>query len=300
MSKVSVLLDSTCDLTPELLKKYDLDYCEMGFSIEDKEYAASLYWDQGFTPSDFYQYMRDNKNKRILTIQTREKTFEDKFSERIKKSMDVLYISCSSALSGSINTGRSVAKRLMEENPGSKIVCVDSLCSGMSQGILGIWASNLAKEGKSVDEIAKYIEERKLNMNQWATVGELTYLKNAGRVKASKAFFGNLFNVKPIIISDAKGNNFAYKKVKGRENALIEIAESVKNNILDAENQIVAVCHADCLEDAEKLKKLIEERVKCKEILVMPLGPILGISCGPMTISAFHYGKEVTLVGEEK
>ena len=298
MNKIAILLDSTCDLTPELLKEYDLDYCEMGISIDDKEYLASLYWDSGITPKEFYDYMRNNKNKRILTIQVREKTYETKFVKYLNQGCDVIYIACSSALSGSINTGRSVAKRLMEERKGSKIICIDSLTSGMNQGFLGMWARDLSKEGKSVEEIAKVIEENKLNMNQWATVGDLTYLAKAGRVKASAAFFGNLFGVKPIIISDAKGNNFAYKKVKGRETSLIEIAESVKNSIIDPENHYIAVCHADCIEEANKLKKLIEERVKCKGILLMPLGPILGCSCGPETVSAFHYGKKVTIAGE--
>ena len=297
MNKIAILLDSTCDLTPELLEKYDLDYCEMGVSIDDKEYPASLYWDSGITPKEFYDYMRKNKNKRILTIQVREKTYETKFNKYLDKGCDIIYISCSSALSGSINTGRSVAKRLMEEKKGSRIICIDSLTSGMAQGFLGIWARELSNEGKTLDEIVKVIEDNKLNMNQWATVGSLSYLAKAGRVKASAAFFGNLLGVKPIIISDAKGNNFAYKKVKGRETSLIEIADSVKNSIVEPEKHCVAVCHADCLEEASKLKKLIEERVKCKGVLLMPLGPILGCSCGPDTVSAFHFGKKVTLVG---
>lgn len=297
MRKVKVILDSTCDLTPELLEKYDIDYCEMGVSIKDKEYPASLYWDK-ISPKEYYDFMRNNKNERVLTIQVREKTYETKFNKYLDEDKDIIYISCSSALSGSINTGRSVAKRLMEERKGYKIVCVDSLTSGMNQGFLGIAASELSSKGKSVDEIAKYVEENKLKMNQWATVGDLKYLAKAGRVKASAAFFGNLFGVKPIIISDAKGNNFAYKKVKGRENSLVEIADSVKNNIVDPENNFVAVCHADCLEDAKHLKELIEARIKCKGVMIMPLGPILGASCGPETVSAFHFGKEVTLVGE--
>lgn len=298
MSKVKVILDSTCELTPELLKKYDVDYCEMGVSIKDKEYAASLYWDSGITPKQYYDFMRNNKNERVLTIQVREKTYETKFNKYLDEGKDIIYISCSSALSGSINTGRSVAKRLMEERGKGKIICVDSLCSGMAQGLLGMKASELASEGKNVDEIAKYVEENKLKMNQWATVGDLKYLAKAGRVKASAAFFGNLFGIKPIIISDAKGNNYAYKKVKGREASMIELAESAKNNIVDPENNYIAVCHADCENDAKHLKELIEERVKCKGVLLMPLGPILGASCGPDTLSVFHYGKEVTLVGE--
>ena len=294
MSNIAIILDSTCDMTIDLLDKYDLDYVPMGFSFDDKEFVAYLDWKE-ISVKDFYATM---KKTRIYTSQVSEATFEEKFNKLVSEGKEVLYIACSSGLSKSIDRGRIVASRIMKENPKAKIVCIDSLISGMGQGMIGIYAASLRDEGKSIDEIASAIESEKLKFNQWGTVDDLNYLKRAGRVKASAAFFGNIFGVKPIIISDIHGDNFAYKKVRGREDSMKELADSVVRTIVDPENHYVAISHGDCEEDAYKIKEMIEKQIKVKGFFITPLGPALGASCGPKTLIAFNYGPEVTLEGK--
>lgn len=240
--------------------------------------------------------MRDGK--RVFTIQVKEAEFLQRFNQYIAKGMDVLYIGCSSGLSGSVKTGKKIADDLMKEHPEAKLVVVDPLASGMGQGLIGIYAAQLRSQGKTIEETVEILNRDKLKYNQWGTVNDLNYLKRAGRVKATSAFFGNLFGVKPIIISDIHGANFAYKKVKGRHNSLVEIAESVKNTIVDPENHYIAITDAECEDAAKEVRSLIEERVKCKGILMSKLGPILGASCGPETLIVFNYGKEVTIEGK--
>ena len=296
MNKIKILLDSTCDLSDELRAQYDLDYFHMGLTIDDKNHDADLSWRE-YSQKEFYDLMREQK-KRVYTVQVQDHVFEETFKEWVAKGYDVLYIGCSSALSGSVKSGLNVANKVMAENKAAHIRVVDPLNAGMGQGLIGIYAATLREDGKSLDEIADELDRVKLHYNQWATVGSLTYLKNAGRVKASSAFFGNLFGVKPILISDANGMNFAIKKVRGRQASLQEIADNVERTILDPENHYIAICHADCEADALELQKLIEKKVHCKGFLFGKLGPILGASCGPDTIGVWHYGQEVTIKGE--
>ncbi|MBP5091535.1 MAG: DegV family protein, partial [Bacilli bacterium] len=238
MSKIKILLDSTCDLDLDLLKRFDLDYIKMGVTMDDKEYSASLSWEE-YTPKEFYDFMRSGK--RCYTNQVKEAAFEERFNELLDKGFDILYIGCSSGLSGSIGLGRLVAERILATRKEGKIEIVDPLCSGMAQGLMGIHASELRDEGKSIEEIAAILTAERFNYHQWCTVGTLTYLKNAGRVKASSAFFGNIFGVKPIIVSDRNGYNTAIKKVRGRKAALDEIIESAVNNVVDPANHYLAI-----------------------------------------------------------
>ena len=97
-----------------------------------------------------------------------------------------------------------VAKELADEYPNNTVFCVDSLISSLGQGSLAIKASELRAEGKTAVETADFLISNRLKFNQFGTADTLEYLRRAGRVKASKAFFGNLFGVKPIIISDIK------------------------------------------------------------------------------------------------
>lgn len=297
MRKIIIMLDSTCDMSPEMLEKYDVEYIPMGVSIGDKEYPATLEW-KDFKPSEYYKIMESGT--RVFTIQVTEQQFTERFTKILDEGNDVIYISCSSGLSGSIHMAEIARKKVLEGRTEGKIICIDSLISGLGQAMMGIRASELRAEGKDIEEIGKIIEDEKMYYNQWGTVGNLTYLAKAGRVKASKAFFGNLFGVKPIIISSVKGANVAYKKVKGRKAAIEELAQSVADTIADSENRIVGITNADCPEEAEQLKQLIIAKgVKCKEIVISSLGPILGASCGPKTLIAYNYGKKKDYLGDE-
>jgi DegV family protein with EDD domain len=236
--------------------------------------------------------------KRVFTTQVPKNVYYDKFKSVVEDGKDIVYISCSSALSGSINVAKLVAEELKREYPDAGIYCVDSLISSLGQGYLLIEASKKRAEGISAADTAKHIEDIKLCVNQCGTVESMEYLSRAGRVKASKAFFGNLFGVKPLIISDKKGQNYAYKKVKGYQNARVAIAEHIVNAANGVYDTLL-ISHADCLEDANLLKDEIMKRAEFKEVILGYIGPIVGASVGPGTVIAFTFGEEVTIEGNE-
>lgn len=295
MKNYIILGDSTCDLSTEIRIEYNIDYAVMNFLCEEKESPASLDW-ESISPKEFYDLMRNGK--KVTTTQVPYNIFYNKFTECAENNLDVLYISCSSGLSGSVNTARLVKDEILEKYPNIKIEIVDSLISSLGQGSLLIEASKLRKEGKTIEEVRDYIESIKLKVHQAGTVASLEYLKRAGRIKASKAFFGNLFGVKPIIISDIKGQNYAYKKVKGRKNSLLQLVEEMKENIVDSESQTLYISHADSIEDAMFVKEIIEKEIKCKDVYINYIGPVVGASVGPGTIIVFCRGEEVTIEGE--
>lgn len=293
MSEFVIITDSTADLYKELREKYNIDYVKMNYVIDGVEYTASLDW-ENHSVSDFYNMMRNGK--RIMTTQVPREEYINKFKSYLSEGKDILYISCSSALSGSINLATVIAKELEGEFPERKVVCIDSLCSSLGQGYMVIRAAELKESGKTLEEIATYIEENKLKFNQFGTVENLNYLKRAGRVKASSAFFGNMFGIKPIIISDKKGQNFAIEKVKGAANARVKIAQHL-NEVADEEKKYLLISHADCLEDAEKLRDEALKIANFKNVIIGTIGPIVGSCVGPGTIISFCFGKEVTIIG---
>ena len=295
MKDFIILADSVCDLDRETREKYGIDYVAMNYVIDEVEYVASLDW-ESHSVKDYYDLMRSGK--RVFTTQVPKNVYYDKFIEAVNAGKDVVYISCSSALSSSVNTAKVVADEIKAENPDAGIYCIDSLISSLGQGYLLMKASEMRKEGKGAEETAKYIESIRLCVNQCGTVASLEYLRRAGRVKASKAFFGNLFGVKPIIISDIYGQNYAYKKAKGTHNARIAIAEDIKNAANGAYEDLY-ISHADCIEDAEALRDEILKIAPFKSVHIGVIGPIVGASVGPGTVIAFTFGTEVTIGGQE-
>lgn len=295
MKEFVIFGDSTCDLDLATRTEFDIDYIPMSYIVDEKEYPASLDW-ESHSVKEFYDLMREGK--RVYTAQIIPNVCREKFLAAIEAGKDVLYIACSSALSSSYQSACVIARELEEANPGAKICCVDSLISTLGQGHLLLEASRQRKAGKSAEETAAYIESIRLNVNMIGYPGSLDYLRRAGRVKASSAFFGNLFGVKPIIISDRKGNNYALKKVKGTANARNAVAELAVEAVTEASDTLYIV-HADCPEEAEAIKNAILSRHSFKEIRTGIIGPIVGASVGPGMVGAFVFGKEVTIEGND-
>jgi fatty acid-binding protein DegV len=103
-------------------------------------------------------------------------------------------------------------------------------------------------------------------------------------------------NIKPIIISDAKGQNFAVEKTRGRKASLDRLIERTVEHYEDVPHQHVFLCHADCLEEAEQFKKdFIAKLGKEVPVTISWVGPGVGASVGPGMMAIFVYGKEVTV-----
>lgn len=291
MRKIKIITDSCADLDSTLLKKYDIDYVKMNTVYQDKETKATLDW-QWKKPHDFYGIMRNGE--RITTTQVPVVEFNEVFSKYLKEGFDIIYIGCALKQSGSVNTGKVVSKELLKVYPDAKIECIDSLNATVGEGLLCIKAAEYLNGNPTFEETVNYVLSLRKKINEFATVGSLEWLKKSGRVTASKAFFGNLFQVKPILIADKAGAQTAYKKAKGREKALLMIVDLLKESITHPEEQTIYIGHADCSSDeVELVKKYIKENIPCKDVYVLPIGPIVGASVGPDTIGVWALGKEV-------
>lgn len=294
-----IVVDSCSDLSCEIRKELGIEYARMGVvknvgKDNEEEVYASLDWEI-YSNKELFDWLRSGMN--IKTTQITVQEYHRVFDKIVQEGNDILYIACSSALSGSYNLSLMVKDEIKEVHPEAKIICVDSLCSCMGQGLMALDCAEMKKQGKTLEECAAYLEENKLCYHQFATVETLDYLKKAGRVKAAAAFFGNIFGVKPMIISDAKGQNFAVKKMKGRRNSLVELVNMAKENVINAEEQTIYVVHADTQVDAEFVKELLIKELNPKEVVVTPMGPIIGVSTGPGTIGVYAKGKKVEVVG---
>jgi DegV family protein with EDD domain len=292
MEKIKILTDSCSDLSGALLERYGIDYARMNTVYQGKEKAASLTWEE-YTPKALYDIMR--KGERITTTQVPVNEFMRIFKKYLDEGFDIIYIGCSSKQSGSVNTGTVAAKDILKDYPLARITCIDSLNASIGEGMLAIYAAELAASGKWYDDVVKEVMAARNRVNQYVTVHSLDTLKRAGRVKASSAFFGNLMGVKPILISDVNGEQTPVKKVRGRVKSFEEIVTLLAESLEKPEEQTVYLAHADCSqEEVEMLKKMISERIKCRDICTVYIGPIIGASIGPDAVGVWGFGKEIT------
>jgi DegV family protein with EDD domain len=141
-----------------------------------------------------------------------------------------------------------------------------------------------------MEDIASWVDSKKLHLCQLFTVDDLGTLKRGGRLSDSAAFLGTLLKVKPILHVNDAGKLVALKKARGRRSSLETMVDLMTERITDAADQTIFISHGDCLEEAEQVGQMINDRFHVQAIIYNHIGPIIGAHSGPGTIAVFFMG----------
>ncbi len=277
--------DSTADLPASYVKEHGIAIQFLSYAFGDTVYDL----DNQMESHAFYERMRSGE------MPTTNACIPDKvqqsFETYLKEGYDILHISFSSGLSASYNNARIAANELAEQYPDRKIILVDSLCASLGQGLLVHYATTLKEEGKSIEEVAEWLEQNKLHLCHQFTVDDLFHLHRGGRVSKATAIIGTLINVKPVLHVDDEGHLTSVCNVRGRKKALLKLVEIMGEQIEGFENNIVFISHGDCLQDAEFVAAQIKERFGIQNFLIDYVSPTIGSHSGPGTVALFYLGK---------
>ncbi len=142
----------------------------------------------------------------------------------------------------------------------------------------------------TLDENADALEADKLHVCHWFTVEDLKYLKRGGRISAATALLGTALNVKPVLHVDNEGHLIKVTQVHGRKKSIRTMAEKLGETIM--EDTPIFISHGDCLEDAEKLKEILETEYHRKVDLITMIGSVIGAHSGPGTLALFFRGSQ--------
>ena len=127
----------------------------------------------------------------------------------------------------------------------------------MGLGLLVYNACERLKVGESKEAVVNWVENNKLKLNHWFTVDDLHHLKRGGRVSSTSAILGTLLDIKPVLKVNKEGKLVPVTKVKGRKKSIRALADALKQRIVDPDNQVIAISHGDCEDDARLLERLI-------------------------------------------
>ena len=179
----------------------------------------------------------------------------------------------------------------MKENPNVRILTVDTLAAALGEGLIVDKAVEVRDQGKTIDEVAQWVEENKLKTAHWFTVDDLNFLKRGGRISASAAWFGTALKIKPVLHVDNNGKLIPMEKKIGRKKSLARIAEIVRETAVDIQDQTIYIAHGDCLDDVEEIKAMITAETGADKFFVNDLGPVIGSHSGPGTLAVFFFAK---------
>ena len=279
-----IITDSCCDLA-ELAQELDLTVVSLSVEMD-----GNVYTEGDMTPKELYDHLRAGKMPKTSAVNP--EGWANAIRPVLEAGQDALVIAFSSGLSATYQSAVIAAEELREEFPDRKITVIDSLCAAAGQGLLVYSAAQRRAEGKSLEETAAWVEERKLNLCHWVTVEDLMHLKRGGRVSAATAVVGTMLNIKPIIRVDDSGRLESLAKCRGRKAALNYLLDRMAESFDPEIDDTVFIGHGDCMEDARYLEQKVRERFGVKQVYINYIGAVVGAHTGPGVAVIFFYGKK--------
>lgn len=287
MKEFVIVTDTTTDLPRDYVEKHHLYMMSLPYTLEGTSYT----WEKPMPVKDFYDKMRAGSLPTTSQANPEEAAL---LYESILKDndVDILHIAFSSGLSGSFNSCRIASADVCEKYPDHRIVVVDSLAATLGQGLLVYKAVQLKEAGKSLDEVAAWVEENKYHLVHNFTVDDLFHLHRGGRLSKTAAIVGTMINLKPVLHVDDEGHLVMLSKVRGRKKSLIGLVDCMEKQLGNwkDKNDIIFISHGDCPEDAQFVADLIKERFGYENFMIDYIGATIGAHSGPGTVALFYLG----------
>ncbi len=285
MYKFVIITDGPCDLPKNYCEEHDIAVIPLYVSLAG---ANPVHFPAAeFDTKAFYDALREAKP--VKTSAPSIEDFKKAMEPYLKAGKDVLYVGFSAKLSATYNAGRLAADDLMEAYPERKILCINSKCASLGQGLLVHLLVEQRESGCSLEETHAYGEQMVPRIRHWFTVDDLMHLKRGGRISGSTALLGTMLQIKPILRVNEEGGLEPFSKIRGRRAALKQLADYVGENMVP--DTMTAISHGDCEEDMQFVRDILRRKYGVKKMLTNLVDPIVGAHSGPGTLAVFYVDK---------
>lgn len=293
MSKYVISCCSTADLSKEQMEARGLHYICFHYELNGKEYADDL--GQSMPFDRFYKEMAA-EGATTKTSQVNAEEYEEYFESFLKEGYDVLHLTLSSGISGSINSANIAREELMERYPDRKLYVLDSLGASSGYGLLMDKLCDLRDEGKTIDEVYEWAKENRLKLQHWFFSTDLTFYIRGGRISKTAGTIGNILNICPLLNVDGEGKLIPREKIRGKRRVIQQIVKKMEEHAQNG-TEYSGKCYISesaCMEDAEAVAKLVEERFPKLngKVEINSIGTTIGSHTGPGTVALFFWGDE--------
>lgn len=282
---VKVIADSTCDLSKELIEKYDITILPLHIVLGEEEYEDG----RNILPDDIYKWSDENKTTPKTSAPSQEAAI-NLMQPYVDEGREIVCFTISSDMSTSINVMRLAVEEL-EVQEQVQVIDSENLSTGI--GLLVLEAAILAKEGKTAREIADRIEELKPLVRASFVVDTLTYLYRGGRCSGLAAMAGGALKLHPRI-SVADGKMSPGKKYRGNiDKVIMSYVKDMEEDLKDAKPDRVFITHSGCDEKIlQDVRTYLESLHIFKEILETRAGGVISSHCGPGTLGVLFIAQK--------
>lgn len=281
--KIHIFADSTCDLSEELIEKYQITVIPLCIILDDKSYYDKV----ELTPEEIFRWADEKKT----TPKTAAVSFE--YAEKLlapclEAGDDVIFFGISEEMSTTCNVMRLVG----QDHPNGRLFVVDSRNLSTGIGLQVLRAAELAEQGFSAEEIVSAVEQEREKVRASFVVDTLTYLARGGRCSGATALVATTLKLHPCI-QVVEGKMIVGKKYHGSvEKALLRYEKDLEEELLRADSRRVFITHSGTApEVVATIRKRLEELTYFQEIHETIAGGVISSHCGPGTLGILFYEK---------
>ena len=268
---IKIVIDSTSDVTDEIIEKYNLKVVPLTVNFEKQSYLDKI----ELSSKEFFEKLAA-ADKLPTTTLVSPGAFVEAFSEILLEGDKVLGLFVASEFSGTYDSARMA--RNMIGSDDIHIIDTRSVCLGSFALILE--AIELVKENKTIEEIVEILNRLKEKIVVVAALDTLKYLEKGGRLSKGQAVVGSLLNIKPIVaIKD--GEIKVIEKLRGKNKTVKWFDEWIEKNNYDLSDKTVLLFHGNAYNQLKLLRETIEDKYKIKNIIENEIGPVIGTHSGP-------------------
>lgn len=286
---IKIMADSTCDLSQDIIEKYNIGVAPLHITIEGKTYLDKI----DLTSDEFFERL-PNLKELPTTGMPSPQAYLNIIEEAITEGYDEFLCICmSSGTSGSYQSAVLAQKMFYEQHSGSKIKIhvVDSKSMSQGSGWLILKTAQLLEDGYTFEELIEFNETYKKQVKHFLCVEDLYNLIKSGRISNAGAFIGSLLRVKPIMsMKDGKGAIVA--KVRGTNKALKYYVDEFERRVLKDLSNFIIIGYSSDIGIAQQLKERIQNQTSFSgDILIMQMGVAVGTHVGLGGVSLFFLEK---------
>lgn len=282
---IKLFTDTSANLPIELIRKYGIKVISFEYTVNGvpAEYSAET----DFDGVAFYNAMRAGADVKTGLINMAK--FNENFEPELIAGNDVIYIGMSGGISGTASIAAVAAGEFAEKYPQRRILSFDTYAASLGEGLMVLKAAQMIEQGADFDAVSDMLHTLRPNMCQYFTVDDLKYLRKGGRITGAAAVIGSVLHIKPILQGDDTGHIILCGKVRGRRNALNNLAERYAALCAD-KSAMIGIAHADDEVGTVYLMSKLREAGFTGECLTVCYEPVTGSHVGPGTIALFFPG----------
>ncbi len=283
---------STADLSKEHFEARDIHYVCFHYSLDGVNYSDDL--GQSVPFEEFYRKMAEGAETK--TSQVNVEQYIEFFTPFLESGKDILHVTLSGGISGTINSAKIAADELLEKYPDRKIYIVDSLGASSGYGLIMDTLADMRDNGVSVDDAHDWIEAHKLELHHWFFSTDLTFYIKGGRITKAEGFFGTMLKICPLLNMDNLGRLIPREKIRTKKKVIRQAVSKMEEFAKDGHDYSgkCYISNSGCYEDARAVADLVEElfpKLNGK-VEINSVGTTIGSHTGPGTVALFFWGSE--------